>query len=400
MFEVFCRIYQFIMKISANFMPFRVPELLEGENSLKKLPGTIKEKGISNVLIVTGSHISSMGLINNLLEGLNEKNIKYAIYNKTTPNPTIDNIEEALLVYKQNKCEGIVAFGGGSPMDCAKGIAARVARPNKTIPQMKGLLKVHKRIPFLFAVPTTAGTGSETTVAAVVRDSTTNEKYSITDMSLIPHVAVLDPALTLNLPPHITASTGMDALCHAVEAYIGRSNTKDTYAYARKARKLIFDNLYEAYSNGSNIEARAKMQKASFYAGLAFTRAYVGYVHAIAHTLGGFYSMPHGLANAVIMPYVFEFYGNNAGKALAELADLIEIGEINDSQEEKTGKFIDAIKNLNKSMDIPDKISGIKEEDIPTMAQRAFKEANPLYPVPRIMTKEDIISIYYKIKEG
>ncbi len=142
------------------------------------------------------------------------------------------------------------------------------------------------------------------------------------------------------------------------------------------------------------------MQKASFYAGLAFTRAYVGYVHAIAHTLGGFYSMPHGLANAVIMPYVFEFYGNNAGKALAELADLIEIGEINDSQEEKTGKFIDAIKNLNKSMDIPDKISGIKEEDIPTMAQRAFKEANPLYPVPRIMTKEDIISIYYKIKEG
>jgi len=399
-FEVFCRIYQFIMKISANFMPFRVPELLEGENSLKKLPGTIKEKGISNVLIVTGSHISSMGLINNLLEGLNEKNIKYAIYNKTTPNPTIDNIEEALLVYKQNKCEGIVAFGGGSPMDCAKGIAARVARPNKTIPQMKGLLKVHKRIPFLFAVPTTAGTGSETTVAAVVRDSTTNEKYSITDMSLIPHVAVLDPALTLNLPPHITASTGMDALCHAVEAYIGRSNTKDTYAYARKAIKLIFDNLYEAYSNGSNIEARAKMQKASFYAGLAFTRAYVGYVHAIAHTLGGFYSMPHGLANAVIMPYVFEFYGNNAGKALAELADLIEIGEINDSQEEKTGKFIDAIKNLNKSMDIPDKISGIKEEDIPTMAQRAFKEANPLYPVPRIMTKEDIISIYYKIKEG
>lgn len=400
MFEVFCRIYQFIMKISANFMPFRVPELLEGENSLKKLPGTIKEKGISNVLIVTGSHISSMGLINNLLEGLNEKNIKYAIYNKTTPNPTIDNIEEALLVYKQNKCEGIVAFGGCSPMDCAKGIAARVARPNKTIPQMKGLLKVHKRIPFLFAVPTTAGTGSETTVAAVVRDSTTNEKYSITDMSLIPHVAVLDPALTLNLPPHITASTGMDALCHAVEAYIGRSNTKDTYAYARKAIKLIFDNLYEAYSNGSNIEARAKMQKASFYAGLAFTRAYVGYVHAIAHTLGGFYSMPHGLANAVIMPYVFEFYGNNAGKALAELADLIEIGEINDSQEEKTGKFIDAIKNLNKSMDIPDKISGIKEEDIPTMAQRAFKEANPLYPVPRIMTKEDIISIYYKIKEG
>lgn len=284
-------------------------------------------------------------------------------------------------------------------MDCAKGVAARVAKPNKTIPQMKGLLKILKRIPFIFAVPTTAGTGSETTLAAVVTNSRTHEKYAINDTSLIPHFAVLDPTLTLNLPSHITSTTGMDALTHAVEAYIGRSNTNNTYNNSREAIKLIFENVYEVYTNGGNIEARAKMQKASFLAGLAFTKAYVGNVHAIAHTLGGFYSTPHGLANAVILPYVLEFYGNDVYKPLSELADLVGIGDIDDSQEEKTNKFINAIRNLNKSMNIPDKIKGIDEKDIPIMADRAFKEANPLYPVPRIMTRTDFINIYYKIKE-
>ena len=399
MYVMYCRIFQLIMKAAANFLPWRVPELLEGVNSLKKLPEVIKDKGLSNVLIVTDKGISSLGLMNDLLEGLKEKNINYTIYDETVPNPTIDNIEEALLIYKRNECEGFIAFGGGSSMDCAKGVAARVARPNKSIPQMKGLFKILKRIPFVFAVPTTAGTGSETTLAAVITNSKTHEKYAINDISLIPHFAVLDPILTLNLPSHITSTTGMDALTHAVEAYIGRSNTKNTYYNAREAIKLIFENVYEAYTNGSNIKARAKMQKASFLAGLAFTRAYVGNVHAIAHTLGGFYSTPHGLANAVILPYVLEFYGNDVYRSLSELADLVKIGDINDSQEEKANKFINAIKNLNKSMNIPDKINDIDEKAIPIMADRAFKEANPLYPVPRIMTRADFINIYYKIKE-
>lgn len=399
MFEIYCRIFQLIFKIAAYFLPWRVPELLEGEHSLIRLPNIIKQKGIFNILIVTDKGISSLGLMDDLLVKLKEENINYTIYDKTVANPTIDNIEEALLTYKENKCEGLIAFGGGSSMDCAKGVAARIAKPNKTIPQMKGLLKIRKKTPYIFAVPTTAGTGSETTLAAVVKDSNTHEKYSINDTSLIPHYAVLDPTLTVNLPPHITSTTGMDALTHAVEAYIGRSNTKNTYTYARDAIKLIFENIYEAYANGSNIEARGKMQKASFLAGLAFTRAYVGNVHALAHPLGGFYSTPHGLANAVILPYVLDFYGNNVHKPLSELADLVKITDVNDSQEEKANKFIMSIKNLNKSMNIPDKIKEIDENDIPTMADRAFKEANPLYPVPKIMTRKDFIDIYYNIKE-
>jgi alcohol dehydrogenase len=302
-------------------------------------------------------------------------------------------------MYIENNCSGIIAFGGGSPMDCAKGVGARVVRPNKSISQMKGVLKVMKRLPPLFAVPTTAGTGSETTLAAVITDSRTHEKYAINDTSLIPHYAVLDPLLTVNLPPHITATTGMDALTHAVEAYIGKSNTKNTRQYSREAVKLIFDNIYEAYSNGTNITARKNMQKASFLAGLAFTRAYVGYVHAVAHTLGGFYSLPHGLANAVILPYILEYFGSSAHKPLAELADIALITSSKDTDSQKAAKFIKAIKNLNKSMNIPEKISGIVESDIPIMAKRALSEGNPLYPVPQIMSMEEMLNIYQLIKE-
>lgn len=399
MYKLYCRVYQRIFKLVAYLLPWRQPELLEGEGSLKELPKLIKSKNIKSVLVVTDKVISSLGLMDGLLNGLNDEGISFVVYDKTVPNPTIDNIEEALVMYIENNCSGIIAFGGGSPMDCAKGVGARVVRPNKSISQMKGVLKVMKRLPPLFAVPTTAGTGSETTLAAVITDSRTHEKYAINDTSLIPHYAVLDPLLTVNLPPHITATTGMDALTHAVEAYIGKSNTKNTRQYSREAVKLIFDNIYEAYSNGTNITARKNMQKASFLAGLAFTRAYVGYVHAVAHTLGGFYSLPHGLANAVILPYILEYFGSSAHKPLAELADIALITSSKDTDSQKAAKFIKAIKNLNKSMNIPEKISGIVESDIPIMAKRALSEGNPLYPVPQIMSMEEMLNIYQLIKE-
>jgi alcohol dehydrogenase class IV len=284
-------------------------------------------------------------------------------------------------------------------MDCAKGVGARIARPNKTIPQMKGILKVRRKIPVLFAIPTTSGTGSEATVVAVITDTRTHEKYPINDMVLIPHYAVLDPTLTVGLPPHITATTGIDALTHAIEAYIGKGNTEETKQLSIDAVKMTFENIFEAYTNGTNIVAREKMQKAAHFAGIAFTRAYVGYVHAIAHTLGGFYGTPHGLANAVILPYVLEYYEESVHKPLAELADAVGIGKSSYTDEQKALKFIQAIKELNDSMVIPHKISGILEKDIPFMAERAFKEANPLYPVPKIMSKEDLISIYHIIKE-
>ncbi|MFY3791637.1 iron-containing alcohol dehydrogenase [Ureibacillus sp. MALMAid1270] len=399
MYKLYCRTYQRTFKLAMKFLSFREPELLEGENSLDKLPSLIQSKGIHNVLIVTDSGITAIGLMDGLLDGLQSVGINYVVYDKTVPNPTIDNIEEALKLYREKKCEAIIAFGGGSPMDCAKGVGARLARPDKSISQMKGQLKVRKDIPPLFAIPTTAGTGSEATLAAVISNSKTHEKYAVNDTVLFPHYAVLDPMLTVKLPPHITSTTGMDALTHAVEAYIGKCNTEHTKKCAKEAVTLIFENLYEAYSNGSNITARKNMQKASYLAGFAFTRAFVGYVHAIAHTLGGFYNTPHGLANAIILPYVLEYYGSSVYKPLAELADLVGITEVSDSEEMKAKKFINAIKQLNEDMDIPSKVKRIKDQDIPIMIERALKEANPLYPVPRILNKNDLFNLYQLIKE-
>jgi alcohol dehydrogenase class IV len=227
----------------------------------------------------------------------------------------------------------------------------------------------------------------------------THEKYAINDPALIPHYAVLDPALTVGLPPHITSTTGMDALTHAVEAYIGRSNTKETLKLSRDAVKLIFENVEKAYTTGTDITSRENMLKASYYAGVSFTRAYIGYVHAVAHTLGGFYNTPHGLANAVILPNVLAYYGDSVHKPLAELADLVGISEAKDSEAEKSDRFIQAIRILNNRMGIPEKIKSIEEKDIPLLVQRAHKESNPLYPVPKILSKQDLTKIYMMIKE-
>jgi len=397
MYTLYCRIYQIILRLSSYLLVWRKPELLEGIDSIQRLPALIKSTGV-NILIVTGPHVAKSGLMDSLLLGLKKESVNYFIYDKTVPNPTIDNIEEALKIYNTNNCNGIVAFGGGSPIDCAKGVACRVARPQKTIAQMKGLLKVRKKLPLLIVIPTTAGTGSETTIAAVISNPSTHEKYAINDPVMIPQYAVLDPVITAGLPPHLTATTGMDALTHAVEAYIGRSNTKETKRKAIKATKLIFNNIYKAYSDGSDLEARENMQKASFYAGIAFTRAYVGYVHAIAHSLGGFYGVPHGFANAIILPYILEAYGKSAYQKLSELADAVGITEVSDTKEQKAHKFIEAIKQLNKDMNIPNKIDKILDKDIPLMVERANKESNPLYPVPKIMRKKELGQIYDLIK--
>ena len=391
------RLFQCMMRIGSYLLPWRSPELLVGQNSLPELPAFLKRKGILSVLIVTDQRISSLGLMNGLLAGLKDEDISFSVYDKTVPNPTIDNIEEALQIYIENKHQGIIAFGGGSPMDCAKGVGARAAKPRKAIPQMKGLFKVLKKLPPIVAIPTTSGTGSEATVAAVITNPATHEKYALMDLSLIPRYAVLDPLLTVKLPPHITSTTGMDALTHAVEAYIGRANTKQTKQLAIEAAKLVFNNLYEAYSNGGNIEARANMQKASHDAGIAFTRAYVGNVHAVAHALGGFYGTPHGLANAVVLPYVLEYYGQSVYKPLAALWDAT--GQGGEDNEQKAKLFIEAVKTLNERTDIPDKISGIDEKDIPKLTEHAFKEANPVYPVPVIFSRDDFAKIFRMIRE-
>ena len=383
------RIYQKVLKLAMCFMDWSEPKLFEGEGAVLQLPKYIKDKNINKVLVVTDQGLMNLHLLDPLFEELKAQGIEYFLYDGVKPNPTIPNIEECKDIYINNGCQGIVAFGGGSPMDCAKGAAARVVKPKKSVRKMRGYLKVGKKLPPFFAVPTTAGTGSETTLAAVVTDPTTHEKNAICDPVLRPKFAVLDPALTVGLPPHITSTTGMDALTHAVEAYIGKSNVKSTIKYAEDATKLIHENLEKAYNNGKDMEARSNMLKASYYAGAAFTRAFVGYVHAIAHNLGGMYNTPHGLANAVILPYVLEWYGDFVYKRLAKLADLIKITKPEMSIEEKGKAFIAEIRKMNKAMNIPEKFDFIKEEDIPTLVQRALKESNPGYPVPKIMNAKD-----------
>ena len=395
--HMYYRLYQGVFRIAVNFLDWTPPKIISGPGSVKKLPQVIKEKGLSKMMIVTDKGLTGLNLLDGLYEGLKADGIDYVVYDKTQPNPSIDNIEEVRKLYLDNGCQGFIAFGGGSPMDCAKGAAARVVCPNKTVQKMRGQLKIRKKLPPFFAVPTTAGTGSETTLAAVVTDTKTHEKYALNDPVLRPKYAVLDPELTVGLPPHITSTTGMDALTHAVEAYIGHSNTKDTSEKAEVATKLIFEHLEEAYKNGKDLHAREQMLLASHYAGIAFTRAYVGNVHAIAHNLGGFYGVPHGLANAIILPYVLDFYGETAYERLARLCECAGVAKAGQTDEQKALDFIQAIRDMNARMNIPDKIEKIQEKDIETIAKRACKEANPLYPVPRIMDLDDCIAIIHRL---
>lgn len=379
-----------------NLMPWRQPILLKGKDACDKIPDILKEKGISSVLIVADGGITKNNLQKNLVKSLSLKEIDFSYYDKTVANPTINNIEEALEIYEKNKCQGIIALGGGSPMDLAKGVGARVVNPKKTITQMRGLLKVSKKLPLLIAIPTTAGTGSETTLAAVITDSATHEKYALNDFNLIPHYAVLDPSLTVSLPQNLTFATGMDALTHAVEAYIGNSNTKKTKENALKAIKLVFENLQKAVDDGQDLKARENMQLASFEAGLAFTRAYVGNVHVVAHTLGGEYGVAHGFANSIILPIVLRYYGSSIYKKISFICNHLNLF-INLSPQEQTEKFIERIEKMNEENNLPNFIEELKKEDIKKLVQRAYKEANPLYPVPKIFENNDFENIYLSL---
>ncbi|MBU0935180.1 MAG: iron-containing alcohol dehydrogenase [Spirochaetes bacterium] len=399
-YTIFCRLFQGTFKLVSPLLAWREPELLEGPDSIKQLPPLLQREGLCKLLIVSDHSIRSLGLMDGMLAALDTAAIGYCIYDGTVPNPTIQNIEEAARLYRNEGCDGIIAFGGGSPMDCAKGVGARIARPRKPIAKMKGLLRVGRHIPPLVAIPTTAGTGSEATLAAVISNPETHEKYPINDHVLIPHFAVLDPNLTLGLPPHITSTTGMDVLTHAIEAYIGRSNTRETASDALEAARLVFAYLPTAFSNGKNVDARGYMLKAAYLGGKAFTRAYVGYVHAIAHTLGGFYQLPHGLANSIILPHVLDYYGRNAWKRLAQMARYCDLADSNMDDQTAASRLISRIREMNKQMNIPESVDGIKTSDVPLMVRRALAEANPLYPVPRILGTKEMTELYSIVRGG
>lgn len=394
--RMYCRIYQGVFRILLPILPYREPKILEKNIEIAEI---LKKENIFKVLLVTDVQIYQLGLTQKLEETLQKEKIECFVYNKTVANPTSDNVMEAVNMYRNNQCEGIIAFGGGSAMDCAKATGAKIVRPKKTLYEMKGLLKVRKKLPVLIAVPTTAGTGSETTLAAVITDSKTRLKYAINDFSLIPEYAMLDAELTIGLPPRVTAMTGMDAFTHAAEAFIGRSTTKQTRKEAKEAVRLIVENLEVAYQNGTNFKARKNMLTASYKAGIAFTQSYVGYVHAVAHSLGGKYNIAHGLANAIVLPIVLKRYGKVIYKKLWELG--VYAGIFDKNTDIKTGaeRFISKIEEMNQSMGIEKKIPQIQIEDIPMLAKTAYKEADPLYPVPVLWTEKELEQIYYMVKE-
>lgn len=391
--RIYCRSFQLCMKLALPVLPYKDPKVYK---SLSDVVLILEDNKKKKPLVVTDKSLSELGLINLLLDELRNANVEFALYDGTVQNPTTANVEEAYELYKKEGCDSLIAFGGGSPMDCAKGVGARIARPKKYISKLAGILHVRHKIPLLTAIPTTAGTGSETTLACVLVDSNTRHKYAINDFPLIPKYAVLDPKVTLSLPPKIISTTGMDALTHAIESFIGKSGNKKTRKDALEASKIIFENLENAYNNKDE-ESLGRMLWASHLAGRSFSKAYVGYVHAIAHALGGKYNIPHGLANSVILPIVLREYGKKIYKKMYKLGVYTGIVSKSDTKKDAFEKVVTKIEGMNSAFNIPKNIDGIIPSDIKALAKNANHEANPLYPCPVLWNRKKLEEMFKKV---
>lgn len=392
-YKLYCRTYQGVFRVLLPVFPYRKQKVYD---SITAIPELLRGKKKNAVLLVVDGAVHRLGLTNRLESLLTENGIRYAVYEQNTPNPTIDDVEAALQTYHRSGAQALIAVGGGSAMDCAKVTGARVVRPRLKVEKMEGILKILHPLPLFIAVPTTAGTGSETTIAAVITDAKTHHKYPICDFPLAPAAAVLETDMTIGLPPFITATTGLDALTHAVEAYIGRSADRLTRQRSEEAVGLIYRYLQRCVRNGADREARQGMLKAAYLAGGAFSRSYVGYIHGIAHSLGGQYGVAHGLANAAILPQFLEIYGSACYRKLARLARNAGISA--EADDEKAAKaFIKWIYDRNAEFGIPLTFPQIRQEDIPAMAANADRECNPLYPVPVLMDREELARVYEQL---
>lgn len=397
MFKPLIRVETAALTLGCKFFTFREAVPVTGRGCRKEIPGVLKKLGVKKVLVVTGRHVGK-SIAPEIIENIRLSGLEAVHYSEVTANPTTTTVYEIKDMYMKEGCDGFLAIGGGSPIDAAKAAACLCARPRATLNDLAGLLKIMKNIPPFVAVPTTSGTGSETTMAAVVTDAETHHKYAIMDPHIIPDYAVMDPELVVGLPQKTTSATGMDALCHAVESYVSVMNKPEkSRRYAEEATVLIFRYLERAYNDGSDMEAREKLMEAAYKAGWSFGRTGVGNVHAIAHTLGGLYNTAHGLANAVILPIVLEDYGKAVYKPLARLAELAGI-KTDGSDEEKAKAFIAEIYAMNKRMDMPEGFAFIEEKDIPQMCAYACSEANPTYPVPVIYDKPHFEKLIREIK--
>lgn len=367
------------------------PLLFTGEGAAQRLASTIGQFGIKKILLVTDKPLRDLGVLDPTITALTQAGVASAVYDGVQPDPTVSVVNGGLAAYRDNQCDAVLAFGGGSSIDAAK-VIALAAGNNCQAQDCLGIGKAKApAVPF-FAVPTTAGTGSEATFIAVISDDETHAKGPVIGTSLIPIAAALDAAVMRGLPPHITAATGMDALTHAIESYIGRWETQETNFYGLAATKLIFENLPTACSNGQDMAAREAMALASFYGGLAITNALVGYVHAVSHNLGAKYGVPHGLGNAMVLPHVLELLADVSQKKLAELAVHAGLGDATETDAALTRKLIDRVWALNEEIGIPRTTDVIKAQDVDGLVDAMITEGAS-YPVPRFFSREEIRGI-------
>ncbi len=392
-YATFFRIRQWIFSRILRLFEQKEPQLQSGCGALACLPKLLQKEKVTHVLLVTTQGFVQRGTAGALCERIQNTGISVTLFAKVLPDPDIACVEAGVRSCLAGNCDAIVALGGGSAIDCAKLIGARVARPGKSIRQMRGYLHIRRHLPPLYAIPTTAGTGSEATSAAVVTDTINekHEKYAVADLCLTPHSAILDPELTVGLSPEMTAATGMDALTHAIEAYTNRFASRRVKKNATEAVRLIFENLPLAYQNGKDLTARTNLLRASYLAGLAFNSNFVGYVHALAHAIGAVYQIPHGTANAILLPAVLREYGKSIEKPLSGLADAVGIK--GSTPAEKAEAMRSAVTALRDRLQLHAYVRELKENDLDLLARRALHEANPAYPVPQIFGKEQLLHI-------
>ena len=381
--------------VLSKLLPDRIPVTFTGADASRELCESIAQMQVHKLLVVTDAGLVQIGLVARITDALTAVGIAWSVYDGVEPDPTFDQVEAGFAQLRKEDCDGVLALGGGSPMDAAKVIAA-MATNGGDAHKLEGMMKVKQAPLPLFAIPTTAGTGSEVTFAAVVSDSQTHTKAFIVDPKVMPSMTALDPTLMAGLPPQVTAATGMDALTHAVESYIAKTATPQTRNWATMAVRMVFENLPRAYEKGDDLAARKAMALASYYAGLAFTRTSVGYVHAIAHTFGAYYRTPHGWANAIALPHVLEFSRDSAGSQLAELAAVIGLEASSDS--EGAERFIQAVRQLKERVGIPETLDALEPGDLPAIAKQAVAEAHLNYPVPRYMSQAECEDLLQRMR--
>ena len=367
-----------------------------GPGSSAQLSKAIGQFGVRNLLVVTDKPLRELGVLDSTLAALAAHGVDTQIYDGVLPDPTAQVVNDGIALLKKHGCEAVLAFGGGSSIDCAKVIALGSAN-NCAAEDCIGANKCKlPALPF-FAIPTTAGTGSEGTCIAVISDNETHEKGGVIDPSIIPRAAALDPEVVRGLPAHITAATGMDALTHAIESYIGTFGNEETDFYALAATKLIFQNLPTACSDGANLEAREAMSLASYYGGLAITQALVGYVHAISHNLGARYGVPHGLGNAMVLPHVLELLKKDAPSKMAKLAIHAELGNADETESALAQKLVDRVWELNREIGIPETCDALKAEDIDELVAVSLAEGSS-YPTPRFFDPEECRALLVRLR--